>query len=64
VLQAKDVYSCGRIKNFEEEDPHRMFDYSLIPNVKQVEKIGLKLAQKLGLPSKIVEKARKHCGLE
>ncbi|WP_448521901.1 MutS-related protein [Pseudothermotoga sp.] len=64
VLQAKDVYSCGRIKNFEEEDPHRMFDYSLVPNVKQIEKIGLKLAQKLGLPSKIVEKARKHCGLE
>jgi len=64
VMQAKNVYSCGRIKNFEEEDPHKMFDYSLVPNVKQVERIGLKLAQKLGLPSKIVEKARKHCGLE
>ncbi|MGE0032287.1 MAG: hypothetical protein AB7S45_00230 [Pseudothermotoga sp.] len=64
VLQAKNVYSCGRIKNFEEEDPHKMFDYSLIPNVKQVERIGLKLAQKLGLPSEIVERARKHCGLE
>lgn len=62
VSAAKNVYSCGRIKNLEEEDPHRMLDYSLVPGAKHVEKIALKLAEKLGVPSEIVKKAENYSG--
>ncbi|WP_041078154.1 MutS-related protein [Thermotoga caldifontis] len=63
VLKAENVYGCGRIKNIDEDDPHKMFDYSLVPNVKHVEKIGLIIAGKLGLPSDVLERARRYCGV-
>lgn len=62
VSMAKNVYSCGKIKNIEEEDPHKMLDYSISPGVKDVERVALKIAKKLGLPSEIVERAESYCG--
>jgi len=62
VSMAKNVYSCGKIKNIEEEDPHKMLDYSISPGVKDVERVALKIAKKLGLPSEIVERAENYCG--
>lgn len=62
VSVAKSVYSCGKIKDLEEEDPHRMLDYSLSPGVKDVERVTLKIAEKLGLPSEIIERAESYCG--
>lgn len=62
VSAAKSVYSCGKIKNLEEEDPHRMLDYSLSPGIKGAERVALKIAEKLGLPSEIVERAESYCG--
>lgn len=48
---------CGKIKNFDADDPHRMIDYSIEKDIKSNQKMALLLAKKLGLSEKIVEAA-------
>lgn len=57
VKIASRVYMCGKIKNFDADDPHRMIDYSIEKDIKSNQKMALLLAKKLGLSEKIVEAA-------
>ncbi|MGB9821128.1 MAG: MutS-related protein [Pseudothermotoga sp.] len=58
VKSAPNVYMCGKLKNLDAVDPHRMIDYSLETGKHIDQNVAIVMAQRFGMPEKIVQTAQ------
>lgn len=52
------MYMCGKLKDLDTFDPHRMIDYSLEKGRHLGQNVATTLAKKFGLPNHIVQAAQ------
>lgn len=55
-----NVLMCGKLKNIDASDPHEMIDYKVEEGKTKCSSLALMLASKIGVPKKIIERAREY----
>lgn len=58
VKDASNVYMCGKLKDLDELDPHKMIDYTLEKGKYLGQNVATTLAKRFGLPNEIVQVAQ------
>ncbi|MEJ5230462.1 MAG: hypothetical protein WHT65_10720, partial [Pseudothermotoga sp.] len=58
VKKATNAYMCGKLRDLTVQDPHKMIDYSLEKGKNLHQTVAIALADRFGLPKRIVELAQ------
>ncbi len=58
VRNASNVYMCGKLRNLDAVDPHRMIDYSVQRGKHLGQNVAITVAERFGLPDQIVQVAQ------